>query len=91
VFTFPNSQRAQQFAGWLFLAGYIDRVLEQNTVMVEVAASKRTVIIKAAARRGGRLMYPHGQKPPRGLPSPVAGLLCAMLGPRTGAILLGPL
>jgi hypothetical protein len=56
VFTFPNSQRTQQFAGWLFLAGYIDRVVEQNTVMVEVAAGKRTVIIKEAAGRGGRLM-----------------------------------
>jgi hypothetical protein len=56
VFTFPNSQRAQQFAGWLFLAGYIDRVVEQNTVMVEVAAGKRTVIIKEAAGRGGRLI-----------------------------------
>jgi hypothetical protein len=46
----------QQFAGWLFLAGYIDRVVEQNTVMVEVAAGKRTVIINEAAGRGGRLM-----------------------------------
>jgi hypothetical protein len=52
VFTFPNSQRA----GWLFLAGYNDRVVEQNTVMVEVATGKRTVIIKEAAGRGGRLM-----------------------------------
>jgi hypothetical protein len=55
VFMFPNNQRAQQFAGWLFLAGYIDRVVEQNTVLVEVAAGKRTAIIKEAAGRGGRL------------------------------------
>jgi hypothetical protein len=52
----------QQFAGWLFLAGYIDRVVEQNTVMVEVAAGKRTVIIKEAAGRGGP---PHIAKPAR--------------------------
>jgi hypothetical protein len=34
----------------------IDRVVEQHTVMVEVAAGKRTVIIKKASGRGGRLM-----------------------------------
>jgi hypothetical protein len=52
VFTFPDSKRAQQFAGWLFLAGYVDRVVEQNIVMVVVAAGKRTAIIKEAAGRG---------------------------------------
>ena len=56
MFTFPNNQRAQQFAGWLFLAGYIGRVVQQSTVTVEVAAAKRTAIIKEAAGRGGRLM-----------------------------------
>jgi hypothetical protein len=30
-----DSGRARQFAGWLFLAGYPDRVVEQNTVSVE--------------------------------------------------------
>jgi hypothetical protein len=49
VFTFPNSERAQQFAGWLFLAGDIERVVEENTIMVEVATGKRTVI-----NQGGR-------------------------------------
>lgn len=56
VFTFPNSERAQQFAGWLFLAGDIARGRGEHSHGVEVATGKRTVIIKEAAGRGGRLM-----------------------------------
>jgi hypothetical protein len=56
AFRFPDIKTAQQFGGWLFLAGYTDRVVGQNTVTVEAPRGKRTAIIKAAAGRGGRLI-----------------------------------
>ena len=53
VLTFPDSQTAQQFSGWLYLEGYPDRVLEQNTVTIEVPYDERENIIEEAESRNG--------------------------------------
>jgi len=55
VLTFPESKTAQQFSGWLYLEGYTDRVLDQNTVTVEVPYDERDKIIEEAESRNGRL------------------------------------
>jgi hypothetical protein len=55
VLTFPDGQTAQQFSGWLFLEGYPDRILEQNTVTVEVPYDERDNIIEEAESRNGRI------------------------------------
>jgi hypothetical protein len=55
LLTFPDSQTAQQFSGWLYLEGYPDRVLEQNTVTVQVPRDERDVIIEEAEGRNGRV------------------------------------
>jgi hypothetical protein len=41
VLTFPDSKTALQFSGWLFLEGYNDRILDQNTVTVELPYDER--------------------------------------------------
>jgi hypothetical protein len=41
VLMLPDSKTAQQFSGWLYLEGYPDRVLEQNTVTVDVPYDER--------------------------------------------------
>jgi hypothetical protein len=53
--TFPDSKTAQQFSGWLYLEGYTDLVLDQNTVTVEVAYDERDKIIEEAESRNGRV------------------------------------
>jgi hypothetical protein len=55
VLTFPDGQTAQQFSGWLFLEGYPDRILEQNTVTVEVPYDERDNVIEEAESRNGRV------------------------------------
>jgi hypothetical protein len=55
VLTFPDNKTAQQFSGWLYLEGYPDRVLEQNTVMVEVPCDERDAIAEEAEGRNGRV------------------------------------
>jgi hypothetical protein len=53
--TFPDSQTAQQFSGWLYLEGYPDRLLDQNTVTVELPYDERDNIIEEAESRNGRV------------------------------------
>ena len=55
VLTIQDSQTAQQFSGWLYLEGYPDRVLEGNTVTVEVPNDERDNIIEEAESRNGRV------------------------------------
>jgi hypothetical protein len=59
VLTFPDSQTVQQFSGWLYLEGYLDRVLEQNTVTVEVPNDERDNIIEEVESRNGRIAREH--------------------------------
>jgi hypothetical protein len=59
VLTFPDNKTAQQFSGWLYLKGYPDRVLEQNTVTVEVPCDERDAIIEEAEGRNGRVACEH--------------------------------
>jgi hypothetical protein len=55
VLTFPDSKTALQFSGWLFLEGYNDRILDQNTVTVELPYDERDNIIEEAESRNGRV------------------------------------
>jgi hypothetical protein len=55
VLTFLDSKTALQFSGWLYLEGYPDRVLEQNTVTVELPYDERDNIIEEAESRNGRV------------------------------------
>jgi hypothetical protein len=55
VLTFPDSRTAQQFSGWLYLEGYPDRLLDQNTVTVELPYEERDNIIEEAESRNGRV------------------------------------
>ena len=59
VLTFPDNKTAQQFSGWLYLEGYPDRVLEQNTVAVEVPYDERDGIIEEAEGRNGQVAREH--------------------------------
>jgi hypothetical protein len=52
---FPDSQTAQQFSVWLYLEGYPDRLLDQNTVTVELPYDERDNIIEEAESRNGRV------------------------------------
>ena len=55
MLTFPDSKTALQFSGWLYLEGYPDRILEQNTVTVELPYDERDNIIEEAESRNGRV------------------------------------
>jgi hypothetical protein len=94
VFTFPNSQRAQQFADWLFLAGYIDGVVEQNTVIGR-GRGRQADRHHQGGRRPRRPASYRETRTAKSRPAVfldrVQGVLCVMLGPRTGALPLRPL
>jgi len=46
---------AQERAGWLYLEGYPDRVVEKNTVTVEVPREERDTIIEEPQGRNGQV------------------------------------
>jgi hypothetical protein len=56
VLTFPDSKTAQQFGGWLYLEGYLDRAVEKNTVTVEVPHEERDTIVEEAQGRNGKVV-----------------------------------
>jgi hypothetical protein len=55
VLTFPDSKTAQQFSGWVYSAGYPERIVSQNTVTVNVLGRDRDRIAHEAAGRNGRV------------------------------------
>jgi hypothetical protein len=59
VLTFPDSKTAQQFAGWVYTAGYPERIISQNTVTVDVLQQDRERIMQEVADRNGRVVPEH--------------------------------
>jgi hypothetical protein len=59
VLTFPDSKTAQQFGGWVYTAGYPERIISQNTVTVDVLQQDRERIMQEVADRNGRVVPEH--------------------------------
>src|SRR6266550_1607979 len=56
MLTFPNSKTAQQFGGWVYSVGYLERIISQNTVTVDVLHGDRERITREATDRNGRVV-----------------------------------
>jgi hypothetical protein len=55
MITFPDSKTAQQFGGWVYSAGYPERIISQNTVTVNALSRDRDRIRQEAVGRNGRV------------------------------------
>ena len=55
-FTLPDNKTGQQFGGWVYSAGYPERIISQNTVTVNVLGRDRDRIAHEAAGRNGRVV-----------------------------------
>ena len=57
---FPSNKEAQQFSGWLYQEGYLNKTLSGDIVSVILPShGDRFVVLEEIKKRGGRIIKEH--------------------------------